>query len=60
MGIKAIALLLSVGLAVEEVVEVVEGTGSMVLQLFVSHLEGKSLKKNKQKISLARNSQHGL
>ena len=57
VGIKALALLLSVGLAV---VEVVEGTGSMVLQLFVSHLERKSLKKNKQKISLTRNSQHGL
>ena len=60
VGIKALALLLSVGLAVEEVVEVVDGTGSMVLQLFVSHLERKSLKKNKQKISLTRNSQHGL
>ena len=60
VGIKALALLLSVGLAVEEVVEVVGGTGSMVLQLFVSHLERKSLKKNKQKISLTRNSQHGL
>ena len=60
VGIKALALLLSVGLAGEEVVEVVGGTGSMVLQLFVSHLERKSLKKNKQKISLTRNSQHGL
>ena len=42
VGIKALALLLSVGLAVEEVVDVVGGTGSMVLQLFVSHLERKS------------------
>ena len=58
VGIKALGLLLSVGLAVVEVVEVVGGTGSMVLQLFVSHLERESLMKSKQKISLTRNSQH--